>query len=196
MRGKEKIGLFGGSFDPIHVGHMILAQRALDFVGLDSVYFIPTAIPPHKNIKALSDYQLRKRMVQLAIKDNENFKISLFEEKKETSFTYESVLFFKEKGYDRDHLHLLVGSDSIADIPYWKKPKIIYDNATIVSMQRLGYSSNTVPDQAVVIVLTAGRNSISSSEIRKLVGQDASIRYLVPREVELFIKRNSLYKQG
>ncbi len=196
MKGKEKIGLFGGSFDPIHTGHLILAQRALDFAGLDRVYFIPTAMPPHKNAGALSEYTLRKKMVQLAVENNEKFEISLFEEKEETSFTYESVLFFKEEGYDREHLHLLVGSDSVADIPDWKKPGIIFDNATIVSMERPGYLGNTIPEQAAVIVLTEGRNSISSSGIRKLVGRGSSIRYLVPREVELFIRRKSLYKQG
>jgi len=195
MKSLKKIGLLGGSFDPIHSGHLIMAQRALDFVGLDKVYFVPTAVPPHKNTEELSDYKLRKKMVQLAIDNNENFEISLYEEKDETSFTYESVLLFKNKGYDREHLHLLVGSDSTADIPYWKKPEIIYENTTIVSMQRPGYVSNIISEQAAVVVITTGGNSISSSEIRKLVKQDASIRYLVPREVELFIKRNSLYKQ-
>ncbi|HMA77351.1 MAG TPA: adenylyltransferase/cytidyltransferase family protein, partial [Candidatus Krumholzibacteriaceae bacterium] len=88
MEIREKIGLFGGSFDPIHTGHMILAQRAVDFVSLDRVYFIPTENPPHKNNEALTDYKLRKKMVQLAIKDNDKFEISLFEESEDISFTY------------------------------------------------------------------------------------------------------------
>lgn len=196
MKSLNKIGLLGGSFDPIHNGHLIMAQRALDFIGLDKVYFIPTALPPHKNNEELSDYKLRKKMVQLAIDDNDRFEISLYEEKDEISFTYESVLFFRDKGYDREHLHLLLGSDSTADIPNWKKPEIIYANATIVSMQRPGYALNAVSEQAAVVVISTGGNSISSSEIRKLVKQGASIRYLVPREVELFITGNSLYKQG
>ncbi|HMA76467.1 MAG TPA: hypothetical protein VKO43_04070, partial [Candidatus Krumholzibacteriaceae bacterium] len=111
-------------------------------------------------------------------------------------FTYESVLFFKKKGYGKDQLHLLIGSDSLADIPGWKNPGVIYDNTTIVSMTRPGYSVERISEDAAIILLTSGRNAISSSEIRRLVSKGDSVRYLVPREVELFIKRNSLYKHG
>jgi nicotinate-nucleotide adenylyltransferase len=194
VESKAKIGLFGGSFDPPHTGHLILAELAADFAGLEHVYFIPTAIPPHKDHGELTPFELRKRMVEIAIAGNPRFELSLLENKPDISYTYESILYFHERGYGREQIHLLVGGDSIEEIPSWKRPGDIFRNATIVVMRRPGYAGvPALPENAAMIVLESAANAISSSEIRRRVGEGRSIRYLVPREVERIIIDQNLY---
>ena len=196
MKGKERIGLFGGSFDPIHTGHLILAEVAMDFVGLERVIFIPTAFPPNKRDRALTDFELRAKMVELAIEDNPRFEISLIEGHDRVAYTFESVLRFKNEGFSKEQIHLLIGSDSLEEIETWKNPDIIFSNATIVALMRPGHHGlSALPEGTALVVIETGSNSISSGEIRELVKEDRSIRYLVPRIVESFIIDHSLYRE-
>lgn len=196
MNAKSKIGLFGGSFDPIHTGHLIFAQAAVEFVGLERVLFIPTAAPPHKKRGDLTGIAIRREMVELAIEDNPHFELSLIEVKREVSYTYESVLHFREEGYGRDQIHILIGGDSLEEILTWKNYRTIYRNSTIVTLQRPGHRLiPPLPDEAAVIILETGSSSISSSEVRKLIRDGKAIRYLVPRPVERLIIERSLYRQ-
>lgn len=191
---REKIGLFGGSFDPIHAGHLIFAQLAMDYAGLERVFFIPTAVPPHKKTVSMTSFGDRRMMVQLAIADNPGFELSLLEKKDEPSFTYESVLFFGNKGYGREELHLLIGGDSLREISLWRKPEVIFKNATIVAMMRTGYDiADKIPQEASILLITESTNSISSSIIRKRIGEGRSIRYLVPDQVGEYIRAHDLY---
>ena len=191
---REKIGLFGGSFDPIHTGHLILAQGALNVAGLERVLFIPTAAPPHKKPRELTDFETRVRMVELGIAGNERFELSLIEAARDVSYTYQSVRSFVEKGYGRDEIHLLIGSDSLEEIGEWRSPREIFAHATILVMARPGHERlSALAPEAALIRMTAGSNSISSSEIRRLVREGKSIRYLVPDRVERFIAEHSLY---
>jgi nicotinate-nucleotide adenylyltransferase len=195
LKRSHKIGIFGGSFDPVHTGHLIIAEMAMDYVGLDVVLFIPTASPPHKEKGDLSDFKIRLKMLELALEENDRFEISTLERKEQTSYTYETVMHFRQKGMGKNNIHLLVGSDSLDDMPNWKNPGYIYSNATIVVMVRPGYENfPPLSKDAAVIALTAGSNSISSSEIRERVSEGRSIRYLVPRPVESYIVKKSLYK--
>ncbi len=197
MKSRDKIGLFGGSFDPIHTGHLILAQTALQYARLDRVFFIPTAFPPHKSSHVMSRFEDRVRMVELAIAGNEKFEISMLEKSDEVSFTWESVAWFAEKGYDREHLHLLVGGDSLLDMGSWRNPDVIFRNATIIAMPRPGYAPDmALPEGASVILISEGVNSISSTRIRALAASGGSLRYLVPPAVEEYIERHSLYIEG
>ena len=190
----ERIGLFGGSFDPVHLGHLILAQIACEELDLRKVYFVPTAVPPHKIDRELTPFELRVKMLQLAIEGNEDFEISLIENGETPSYTYETILKFKEAGYSKDELHLLVGSDSLNDMGKWREPNKIFANATIVSMMRPGYEDiPSLPAGSAIVVLERGSNSISSTDIRELVKSGRSIKYLVPEAVEDFIKEHSLY---
>ena len=196
MESRERIGLFGGSFDPIHTGHLILAEAAADLARLDRVFFIPTFNPPHKTQKNMSLFADRKKMVELAISGNGRFRISEIEEKMNVSYTVDSVLHFRDKGYGREQLHLLVGADSLNEIALWKNPGEIFANATIIAMQRPGHEiTSPLPPDAAVIWMTGGSNTISSSNIRKLVAGKRSIRYLVPGDVERYIAERSLYKE-
>jgi len=190
----ERIGIFGGSFDPVHLGHLILAQMACEELDLRRVYFVPTAVPPHKIDRELTPFELRVKMLQLAIEGNEDFEISLIENRETPSYTYETILQFRKAGYSKEELHLLVGSDSLSDMGKWREPEKIFANATIVSMMRPGYENiPSLPAGSAIVVLERGSNSISSTDIRELVKSGRSIRYLVPEAVENFIKEHSLY---
>lgn len=194
MKNRDKIGLFGGSFDPIHTGHLILAQTAMQYARLDRVFFIPTAYPPHKSCHVMSRFEDRVKMVELAIAGNDCFELSMLEKSDEVSFTWESVSWFSGKGYDRQHLHLLVGGDSLQDMSSWRKPESIFSGATIIAMPRPGYGQDlALPGDAAVILINEGVNSISSTRIRELTAAGESLRYLVPPAVEEYIIRNSLY---
>jgi nicotinate-nucleotide adenylyltransferase len=191
---KEKIGLFGGSFDPVHTGHLILAQMAADFAGLERILFVPTATPPHKSERDLSPFEDRITMVRLAIEGNAAFELSLLEGGETPSYTWESLDRFARQGYDREHLHLIVGSDSLGEMSRWRNPGRIFESATIISMARPGGDDPPAPPAgAAVIVLDTGSNNISSSEIRERVRGGRSIRYLVPEAVERYIIDRGLY---
>ena len=194
MESRERIGLFGGSFDPIHTGHLILAEAAANVAGLHRVIFMPTALPPHKGGVPLTPFDVRKEMVELAIRDNPRFELSLLEGADRPVFTYESVAHYRELGYGREEIHLVMGSDSLAEISCWRHPERILENATIIAMRRdRSETSLEVPAGAAVIMIESGRNSISSSEIRAMVRNGESIRYLVPDAVGRYIGEHDLY---
>jgi nicotinate-nucleotide adenylyltransferase len=191
----ERIGLYGGSFDPIHTGHLILAEAAINTARLDRVYFMPTAAPPHKRRDDLSDFAARIEMVKLAIAGNPRFELSLLESAPEVSFTYRSVAAFAERGFGRGEIHLLVGSDSLAEMRGWRNPEEIFSRATVLVLMRPGFDElPPLPPEAAVICMTAGMNAISSSAIRRLAAEGKSIRYLVPEAVERYVESHGLYR--
>ncbi|HER43539.1 MAG TPA: nicotinate (nicotinamide) nucleotide adenylyltransferase [Candidatus Eisenbacteria bacterium] len=194
MESRERIGLFGGSFDPIHTGHLILAESAVNAAGLDRVVFMPTALPPHKSGARLSPFDERREMVELAIADNHRFELSLLEARDRPVFTYESIAHYRGKGYGREQIHLVMGSDSLGEISGWRHPERIFENATIIAMRRSAPGEDFAPPEgAAVIMIESCSNSISSSAIRAMIREGKSIRYLVPDAVERFIRDRKLY---
>lgn len=194
MESRERVGLFGGSFDPIHTGHLILAESAVNIACLDRVIFMPTALPPHKRAVPLSPFDFRKEMVELAIADNPRFELSLLEGADRPAYTYESIAHFRKRGFNREELHLIVGSDSLEEISDWLHPESIFENATIIAMRRAASNESfSPPEGAAVILIESCSNSISSSGIRALIREGKSIRYLVPEPVERFIREEKLY---
>jgi nicotinate-nucleotide adenylyltransferase len=194
---RETIGLFGGSFDPIHTGHLILAQAAVNVAGLARVVFIPTANPPHKRDVPLTDIETRTRMVELAIAGNPGFEVSRIETAHGVSYTYRTVRAFAERGYGKSELHLILGSDMLEEMGEWREPDEIFARATILVMRRPGHDRlPALPPEAAVISMGAGSNAISSREIRALVAEGRSIRYLVPEAIERYIAEHSLYRPG
>lgn len=190
----ERIGLFGGTFDPIHSGHILLAEEAIKAAGLDRIIFIPTAFPPHKMEERITGFDARVDMVRLAIKGKEHFELSLLESAESISYTYRTVNFFARRGYDRTRLHLLVGSDSFMEIMKWRKPKEIFSRATLLVLERPAFeSAPALPEGAAVIWVRSKKSDISSSLIRRLRSEGRSIRGLVPRSVERYIENHSLY---
>ena len=133
-------------------------------------------------------------MVELAIEDNPRFELSLIEGGARPAYTVETIMAFREKGFSREQIHLIVGSDSLEEMKGWKDSQQIVDNATIVAMKREGVSEPPrLPENTALIMLSSCSNSISSSEIRRMVREGGSIRYLVPEPVERFIREQGLY---
>src|SRR5699024_2592993 len=198
-----KIGIVGGTFDPIHNGHLILSEYIREKCKLDKVIFIPTGKPPHKNLNNISDNNIRKKMVELAIESNPNFAISTIEmDSVETSYTIDTIKELKNI-YDRDELYIIIGGDSLLNLETWKDYKELISIANIIVADRYTpnmeemvekikefnnkYNGNIVRINTPII-------HISSTIIRKRVKEDLSIKYLLPDILEKYIIKNHLYK--
>jgi nicotinate-nucleotide adenylyltransferase len=197
-----KVGIMGGTFDPVHMVHLIIAEKARSELGLDKVIFIPAGEPWMKSDHVITPAEHRLAMVRLAISTNPAFTISTIEvDRKGPSYTVDTLeTLWEELGFDT-RLFLLVGWDSLATVPLWKAPYRISKMATLVSFPRPGYNK---PDVAAleaampgitgrIVIMEKPFIGISSSEIRADLAGGKSIRYLVPQEVEQYITKNSLY---
>ena len=131
-----KTGVFGGTFNPVHKGHIMLAEYCMDSVGLDRIIMIPTAVPPHKISKNLASENDRLNMCELACKGKKNFSVSDIEIKRQgKSYTYETVTQLKEI-YPDDHLYTIMGADMFLTLDRWKNPKIIFEKSSIITIPR------------------------------------------------------------
>lgn len=191
-----KLGLYGGSFDPIHNAHLIIAQFVLDELQLEKVIFIPSAIPPHKETFASSEY--RCKMVQLAIQDNPRFECSDVEiQRGGTSYSVDTITYFRDRYHlDKENLFWIMGSDNLVDLPNWKQPERILQMCTIVVFPRRKNNFHQAPmeiRQQVIYLKDAPIIDISSTTIRHFLNARRSIKYLVPPEVEKIILDKGLY---
>lgn len=193
----ERIFVFGGSFDPIHTGHLILAQSCGEALNA-RVIFLPTGNPPHKNIITPAIHRIN--MLRLAVAGNNKFEISTYEiEKKETSYTYKTLEHLK-KHYGKE-IFFFVGGDSLQDIQNWKEPEMILERSTLVYAKRPGYKlevKNHFQKHGLnfskVQEIDTPMIDISSTKIRSKAKHELSIKYLVPLSVERYIKTHDLYK--
>jgi nicotinate-nucleotide adenylyltransferase len=186
-----KIGIFGGAFNPIHLGHLLTIEEVRDKLQLDKVWFIPTYVPPHK--KALISYNHRRNMVLLAIKDNRYFELCEIEKEREgKSWTIETLKELK-KERPNDKLYLIIGSDQYVQLDTWKEPEHLKRYAKLVVMKRPGSIFNSRKVKSIRIV-DITQVDIASKDIRKELKQGKSIRYKVAEEVYKYIKVNKLYK--
>lgn len=201
----EKIGIFGGTFDPIHNLHLQIAKNTKDLLDLDRVIMVPTGNPPHKNNAKVSSFQHRYAMVQLAIKDMAGFFVSDIENKVGLKKSYTSDTLDALKGsYPNDQLYFIVGSDSLFDIETWKNPKNIFDKAVLVVFYRPNVSSlDQLKDQMrylekkyggnIKLIEVAGQN-MSSTEIRNDLRDGQLSNKIIPNLVEEYIKEHKLYE--
>lgn len=198
-----KVGIMGGTFDPIHTAHLIIAEEARTRLGLDRVIFIPAGEPWMKQGHVSSPAGQRVEMVKLAISSNPGFSLSLSEvERTGPTFTVDTLeQLMGELGYDTQ-LFLLLGWDSVAEMTDWKAPYRVSRMATVVAFPRLGF---TKPDIAVlersmpgiagrIIFLDAPYLEISSTVIRKKIAEGGSVRYLVPEAVLQYIIESRIYQ--
>jgi nicotinate-nucleotide adenylyltransferase len=189
------IGIFGGTFDPPHIGHLIVAERALSELRLDKVIFVPAAIPPHKVNDGIAASRHRVEMLRLALQNSSRFEISETEIiRGGVSFTVDTLAQLRSE-HPGDQFFLLIGMDNLLDFSAWKSPERILELAMVVVMTRPGFDLGDVPDilKGKVMVCPVPDIEVSSREIRKRVNEGKSIRYLVPDAVRTYIEHYQLY---
>jgi len=200
-----KVGIMGGTFDPIHLAHLIIAEEARYKLGLDRVVFIPANHPWMKSDHEIASTDHRLAMVKLAIDANHSFDVSSIElERSGPTYTVDTLeQLWKELGYAAS-MYLLVGWDSLRDMPKWKAPLRISKMATIVTFPRPGYEKPDITSLEAdipnlserLVMLDEPFIGISSTAVRRKIAAGESIRYLVPEAVRQYIVDNRLYRSS
>jgi nicotinate-nucleotide adenylyltransferase len=196
MPTSKRIGIFGGTFDPIHLGHLIVARQAAEKLGLDQVVFIPAGQPPHKGGEKLSPARERYQMVRLAVRGDGLFRVSDIEiRSKNSSYTVNTLKALKSK-YKTAGLFLLLGLDQAALLSTWKEPQKLFELATVCVLSRPGFSRKEVKPRwgKMIRFLPVSQIDISATGIRDRARRSQSIRYLVPESVARHIKNKKLYQ--
>lgn len=189
---RSKVGIFGGLFDPPHIGHLIIAQSVLEEFSLKKIIFVPAGKPPHK--LKYSPYNIRYKMTELVIKNNRKFSISDIE-KRISGKTYTIEVIKKLKKKIKGELYFIIGSDQWLEINTWKTPQKLFKECKIIIVPRLNYRikiTRRFPKK--ILISHTPFIDISSTMIRKKVKQKCDIQYLVPQEVYKYIKLKRLYK--
>jgi nicotinate-nucleotide adenylyltransferase len=188
------IGLFGGSFDPVHTGHIKLAEAARRELGLDRVIFIPARRPPHKQNKRLSPARIRLKMLASALKPYRGFSISRYElNRRATTYTYHTAGHFK-KLYPRAEIYFIIGGDSLAELRTWKNADKLAETVRFLVGKRPGVKMpSAVPFKRSVIFLKTKLPAVSSSGIRQLASSGSRLAGLVPKGAERIIVKSRVY---
>ena len=189
-----KIGLYFGSFNPVHNGHLIIAKHVINNTDLKQVWMVISPQNPLKNSNSLLNKYDRLNMVQSALEGETKIKASTIEfNLPSPSFTIDTLTYLKEK-YTQHQFYIIMGSDSFTNIKNWKNYEMIIKNYQIYIYERTGFPIKNIKD-AIVNKLEAPLVEISSSEIRNIIKKGKSIRYLVPDVVYQQIKENKYYKK-
>ena len=187
-----KLGLLGGVFDPPHIGHLILAQTALETFKLDKILFIPSSQQPHKRYKDVSPIETRVELLKLAIFNDNRFEISDIEIKRPgLSYTSDTLIELQAL-YPKIRFYFIIGGDNISDIQTWKDPENIFALAKVVAAIRPDSRSEGMYSDRIEI-FNMPQIDISSSMVRQFVKQGRSVKYLVADKVEQYIKQQKLY---
>lgn len=190
-----KLGVLGGTFDPIHNAHLLLAEQAREQLGLKKVFFIPAGDPWRKAFRRVVPAQHRLAMTQLAVKDDPGFLVDDCEIKRQGPTYTADTLRDLHKRHAKDELYLLLGEDALADLPFWRDPESIAEEAHIVSAPRGGVVLPELPfDADRVVRIKMPYLEISSTDIRARAKAGKSLRYLVPDAVADYINEHKLYR--
>jgi len=199
-----KLGIMGGTFNPIHVGHLVCAEEALSRHGLERVIFMPTGRHPwSKPAGGDASGEARLRMTEIATEDNPGFDVSRYEmDRPEPSYTVDTIRHFREEMPGAE-LFFITGADAILEILEWKDPEELLEMATLIAATRPGYPLDRLSveidrflGKGRIIVMDIPYIGISSSMIRERAVQGMSIRYLVPDGVRDYIEKEGLYRQA
>jgi nicotinate-nucleotide adenylyltransferase len=195
----RRVGLFGGTFDPPHLGHLALAEWARDQLALDRVVFMPAGNPPHKLGLARSSAARRLAMTRLAVKGNRAFSVSTIEADREgPSFTVDTLLALRQQTKGA-RIYLLMGADSLDEFHTWHAPEQILKLATLAVAARPGAGRASRRGRACsphsIVPLDNPGIELSSSAIRARAREGKSVRYLVPDPVAAYIARHRLYRE-
>lgn len=202
MNDPQKVGILGGTFDPVHYGHLLIAENAREQFSLDEIWFVPTGVSPHKNDSDISDSRHRVEMLRLAIQGQSYFRINECEiHSHEISYTYRTLEYFSTV-YPKTDFYFIMGADSLFLLEQWKNPEIICRYCTILAavrdsknekelVNKISHLKNTM--DADIYLLDTPNFYVSSHEIRNRTAHQQTIKYLVPDAVENYIIGNGLY---
>lgn len=198
-----KIGIMGGTFNPIHLGHLILSEHIREEMELDRIIFIPTGQPPHKDEKDVIDKFHRQSMTEISIEDNPYFLLSTIEiERSNKSYTIDTISNLK-KQYKDDSLIMIIGADSLINIEQWKDASKLLKEIDFVVADRITKQNEDVLQEIKRLNMKYNTKiryidtpiiEISSTEIRNKIKKNESIKYLVNPKVHKYILENNLYK--
>jgi nicotinate-nucleotide adenylyltransferase len=200
-----RIGIFGGTFDPVHLGHLILAEQCREQAQLDQVWFIPSARPPHKLEQVITAFAHRVEMLALAIAGHAAFQIhDLEKDRPGPSYTADTLHELHER-HPGAEFHLIIGADCLPDLPFWHEPARIAERATLLIVARPGWTIWTADQLRTALQLPREQLlrhhvaqvpliDISSRDLRRRKTAGNSIRYFVPRAVECYIETHQLYR--
>ena len=208
QRDVQRFGLLGGTFDPIHYGHLVIAEEVRTALDLTEMVFVPAGYPPHKPQKTISETRHRLAMVELAIASNPHFSISTVDvERPGTSYTVETLRLLREQWGEETEIYFVIGWDSLEELPTWYNPEGILEQVThLVAVHRPGYIE--VPghrDQLEerlpglkrrLLTMPAPQLEISATDLRQRVAEGRPIKYQTPEAVEQYIIEHRLYGQG
>lgn len=199
---KRKIGILGGTFNPIHVGHLILAQNALEWCDLDKVLIMPSGCSYLKDPDTIVNTRHRIEMTRRAISDNVSFELSLIETEREgNSYTCDTLDILCCENPDTGYYYI-VGEDTLFGMEKWKDPEVIFSKSTIVCAQREGQPDDLLFEKvehlkkkynAKIIIMDVPEVAVSSSLVRKLLSEGKSCRYYLNDSVAEYIRENRLY---
>lgn len=185
-----KIGIFGGTFDPPHNGHLLMANEVLYSLNLDKIWFMPNNIPPHKQKEPVTETHHRVNMLKRAIEGNPFFQVQLIElEREGPSFTYDTVKILKER-YPNEEFYFIIGSDMIENLPHWHRIEELMDMVQFVGVKRNGYSNEST---FFVKEVEVPQFDVSSTMIRERLKNGQAVDYLLPKKVIQYIGENRLY---
>ncbi|KRM90623.1 nicotinate-nucleotide adenylyltransferase (Deamido-NAD(+) pyrophosphorylase) [Liquorilactobacillus cacaonum DSM 21116] len=187
---KKRVGILGGTFNPPHMGHLIIAQQVMEQLDLDELFFMPDYVPPHIDHKDAIAGKKREKMVELCIADNDRFSIEDAELKRGgVSYTYDTIVELKKKHPNYEY-YFIIGGDMVAYLPKWYHIEELIKLVHFVGVARTGYlRKSKYPVMWVDVPLI----EISSTQIRWNIQHNCSIKYLVPESVEKYIKEEGLY---
>lgn len=198
--GVARVVVLGGSFDPIHVGHLAVAEQVAERLALKQVLFLPCGQPPHKSGRRLAAAEDRYRMALLATRDNARFAVSRLElDRPGPSYTIDTIRALKAQHGPATEVLLIVGADQILELPTWYRASEVMAEARFVTMPRPGYDLSALPERlgeyaARVQVLPLTELAISASDLRQRAARGQSLRYLTPAPVCEYILSRGLYR--
>lgn len=192
-----RIGIFGGTFNPIHYGHLINAEIVKEDFSLDKIIFIPVKCPVHKKLIGSITSNDRLKMLEIAIQGNSGFDISTAEIDRDSESYTITTLHELSEIYPEDKLYLIIGSDSFLEIDTWKEPVEILKIASLIIIKRPGDNISDVDKYKMAKEILIANNpniELSSSNIRDRIKNGKSVRYMIPERIQEYIRNRGLYK--
>ncbi len=197
MNKKRKIALFGGTFNPPHIGHYLIAKEVIKQYGISKVFFVPAYIPPHKNAADIIDAKHREKMVKLLINNEKDLKFSDYElKRKKISYTIDTVKYFLKK-YPDDEIYFIAGSDAFYFVDKWKKSEELLKLVQFIVYIRREYPKEKITKKFPDIkILWAGHGliNIASTSIREKIKNGIDCRDELGEKIFKYIEKNRLYK--